>query len=293
LFVVKVPVPRLDVPVTLVRLTEPLAPAEDFIAAKFTFSATPFATMAELGCTVLLIVPVGLVTFIVPPPDRSIPVPFSVWIVSELKVAVAPVLVPFHKNAVLPGLLVVTVVAALKFIATALVSFVIQTGLTTEEIVAAPLTVKLPPLPIWTRPKPGLVILKVPNVNEEAAFPLPRVIPLFAELTQLVLPKLMLAEVLPIFTHSFALSSVVEPRLSVPVAFAMRMPLWVPPPFPETLVKADVGANAPILKLIAGPVPLSVTSGAALLPTVNAPKLLPDNFIPVVFPMLSPRIVLL
>ena len=68
------PLPILEVPVTLVRLT-PFVPPDDLIAEKFAFSAMPLATIAEAGWVVLLMVPVPLVTVMVPPVVAFRPMP--------------------------------------------------------------------------------------------------------------------------------------------------------------------------------------------------------------------------
>ena len=79
------PVPKFDVPVTLVRLI-PFAPPEELTDEKFAFSETPLAMIAGAASGVLLTVPVLLVTVIVPPPVAERPVPAFVSIVRELKV---------------------------------------------------------------------------------------------------------------------------------------------------------------------------------------------------------------
>ena len=57
-----------------------------------------------------------------------------------------------------------------------------------------------------------------------------------------------------------------------------------------TLVKAEVAANVPVVRLSACPVPFKITSGEVLSPAVSVPKPLPKIFAPVpVFPTVNPR----
>jgi len=139
----RAPPPKFDVPVTVVRLT-PLVPPDELIAEKFALSATALAMIAAAACVVLLIVPVPLVTFTVPPIVALKPVPPLVWMLSELKVIVAPA-VPAQLTPVVAAVSEVALVAAWKLITFVPVGELTETALPLLLNVAAPLTVTLPP----------------------------------------------------------------------------------------------------------------------------------------------------
>src|SRR5215468_7083162 len=157
--------------------------------------------------------------------------------------------------------------------------------------VATPLTVALPP------PAPCRNALplppdtdNVPNVRVPAE--------LFCRLTpsvppvQLVLPKVILAVELLTKIHCVELPEiVVEPREIVPATEAREIP-WAVLLEDVSEISAEVAAKVPLLRFKAWPVPLSITSGVTLLPSVNVPKLALDSFAPVVLPITSPRTVL-
>src|SRR5437667_3595075 len=99
---VSVPPPRIEVPVTLVRLMQlPAVPLPlQEVVVRFAFSATPFARIAGAVCAptpvALIELPAAVVILTVPPPARFIAVPFEVVSASVANVSVAPVFVPDH-----------------------------------------------------------------------------------------------------------------------------------------------------------------------------------------------------
>src|SRR5437773_359566 len=162
-----VPPPKFEVPVTDVRLT-PLVPPDDLIAEKLALRAMPLAIIAGAACTVLLIVPVALVTLIVPPTVAFNPVPVVVWIVSELKFMFAPE-VPVQLTPLPPALVLVELVAPWKsitFVAPGALTLITSPALSRF---AAPVTVTLPPPAPCMKPVEVLpVIVSVPNVRVPA-----------------------------------------------------------------------------------------------------------------------------
>src|SRR5437773_1788343 len=102
----------------------------------------------------------------------------------------------------------------------------------------------------------------------------------------------MLAVEVEVTMHSLLLpDTVVEPRANVP-ATPVRVRPDVVLDVVVTLAKAEVAANVPVARFNAWPLPLSVTSGDELLPTVSVPKLVPEIFVPVVVLTVKPRSVL-
>src|SRR5436309_303392 len=158
--------------------------------------------------------------------------------------------------------------------------------------VAAPLTVTLPPPPLCTKALPV-----PPDIESVAKVRVPEVLPL--RLTafpptpvQEVLPKLILAVEVEVTMHSLLLpETVVEPKATVP-ATLVRVRPEVLLDVVVTLVKADVAANVPVVRLSVWPVPSSVMSGVVMSPTVSVPKLVPAILAPVVLLIVKPRKVL-
>ena len=93
--------------------------------------------------------------------------------------------------------------------------------------------------------------------------------------------------------HSLLLpETVVEPKATVP-ATLVRVRPEVLLDVVVTLVKADVAANVPVVRLSAWPVPFKTMSGVVLSPTVSVPKLVPEILVPVpTLPIVKPRKVL-
>src|SRR5437867_10965058 len=95
------PVPKFDMPVTVVRLMQlPLVPLPlQETLLKFALSATPLARIAGAVCApmpVALTAFVPFVTLTAPPPAKLTAVPFEVVTASDSNVSVAPVFVPDH-----------------------------------------------------------------------------------------------------------------------------------------------------------------------------------------------------
>src|SRR2546423_3684251 len=162
------------------------------------------------------------------------------------------------------------------------------------DIVAAPLTVTLPPPPlcVYALPLPPET-LSVPNVRVPPAAPL--MLTPFPPPVHDAFPKLMLAAELEITMHSLLLpDTVVEPNATVP-ATATKLSPEVLLDVVVTLANAEVAASVPVARFNACPVPFNVMSGVVLSPTVSVPKLAPEAIlVPVpTFPIVKPRSVLL
>src|SRR2546423_11164824 len=116
--------------------------------------------MAGAACGVLLIVPVPLVTFTVPPPAAESPVPALVVIERELKVTVEVALLLARLTPVPPDAVLVALTLPWKFIAVLAAAPCISAALPALDNVAAPVTVTSPP------PAPRKQAMPVPPVQE-------------------------------------------------------------------------------------------------------------------------------